>query len=744
MIDPDLLLADLSVFSDLGVSPPEVHCDANGIFVARLIKGGETLILRFLLDGAVEEEINETVSRHISYRSLLASDRFGRLREWASVQARVLTTADIDANLTIEVTGFLRSANTTVNVEQIDARLSEQKSSRTVNILVIDGPAGIGKTEFIRSLARRRAQEFLRTQRALILHVQSRGRVLTFLQDLIAFSLQTLRLGVTFDQVPVLVRNGLVTIAIDGFDELGDPSGYETAWAQINDLIGQVRGEGMLIMAGRETFIGAERIRRDIKALKTDDVVDSLTLRLPDPGQAREWLGQRGWTREQFDALEELFEPGAFSLRPLFLSRLGEADIGRRLAGDSAEAPLSFLIDTMVEREAGKFGEPVEAILLPADRKAFILGFLGEVARDMADNQSDAADEAVIAWAAESNLGDKVPDEIRRLIINRALVMAFLAPDERPRHRRFSHSQLQNYFLGAETISAIGRGEVPKFLRRNLIGADFLITFAEVVEQFAMLRPNDLAKFMVAARTLLSHYRDVDRGGRNLAALLITCAPVASLVDGLEIQDQQVDDALVRGTATSLRARRCTINQLDIRDADISSLTFEECHVAGLVINKLSRVNPTFRPEYIQFESDDGGAVRLITDNNEIVQVLSSRGGVSLDLSGHKEMERRIATHPIYLLLDRVLRHRGHWIRESGDDILTEKISSDDYWPALKEALRKHEFLREEVRQASGRSSLFVHVRNANSLMSDEVDEASIAFRRELESFVRTDLASAG
>ena len=62
---------------------------------------------------------------------------------------------------------------------------------------------------------------------------------MTFLQDLIAFSLQTLRLNVTYDQVPVLARHGLVSIAIDGFDELGDPNGYDLAWGQVNDLIGR-------------------------------------------------------------------------------------------------------------------------------------------------------------------------------------------------------------------------------------------------------------------------------------------------------------------------------------------------------------------------------------------------------------------------------------------------------------------------------------------------------------------------
>ena len=58
--------------------------------------------------------------------------------------------------------------------------------------MLIDGPAGIGKTRFIEFLAWARANRFLTMQDPLILHVQSCGRVLTYLQDLIAFSLQRL------------------------------------------------------------------------------------------------------------------------------------------------------------------------------------------------------------------------------------------------------------------------------------------------------------------------------------------------------------------------------------------------------------------------------------------------------------------------------------------------------------------------------------------------------------------------
>lgn len=97
---------------------------------------------------------------------------------------------------------------------------------QSTSILLIDGPAGVGKTVFIENLACNRARSYKVKRLPLLLHVKSRGRILTFLQDLIAFSLQTLRLDVTYDQIPTLVRRGLITLAIDGFDELGDPNGF--------------------------------------------------------------------------------------------------------------------------------------------------------------------------------------------------------------------------------------------------------------------------------------------------------------------------------------------------------------------------------------------------------------------------------------------------------------------------------------------------------------------------------------
>ena len=349
-----------------------------------------------------------------------------------------------------------------MDVGQIDDFLVSREDgdprNGSVQIFLIDGPAGIGKTKFIEFLARERAKRFTSTQRPLVLHVQSRGRVLTFLQDLIAFSLQTLRLRVTYDQLPVLVRHGLVSLAIDGFDELGDPNGYDLAWGQVNDLVKEVRGQGTLILAGRETFIGRERLMGSIKTLSAErDFIDVLSLKSPAPGAAKRWLkeGKSGWSDEDLASVEELFEPDSYTLRPFFLAQLADREVAETFRREALGYPLAFLVDLMIEREAGKFGKAVENTMDLEGRKRFVRDFLREMARDMADQQSDVLDETGILWLVDMAVPEGTPSDTRNLLRNRANVLAFLTTDERPGYRRFAHSQLFNHFLSEVTMDVL-------------------------------------------------------------------------------------------------------------------------------------------------------------------------------------------------------------------------------------------------------------------------------------------------
>ena len=716
MVESARLLEELAVFSDLGVDPPSIF-ESGADYLVRMTRLGKATNLRFEAqgDGIVTEITDDVSINHASYRALLASDRFGQLRQWADVQAAVLERGGQERP-PIQLQGYVASMESVTGADALDDLLVGKSgpAGRAVDVMLIDGPAGIGKTFLIEALAYRRARSFVQRQRPLILHVQSRGRILTFLQDLIAFSLQRLRLSVTFDQLPIIVRHGLVTLAVDGFDELGDPNGYANAWAQVDELLQQVRG-GTMILAGRESFIGRERLFAKLNSLDpAREVVDSLTLRLPDVGSARDWLRRQGWSDDLFELLSEFFVEGSYALRPFFLSKIADTDLAGAVADNEFGPTLSFLVNAMVERETDKFHAQVEAAMDVGARDAFIRRFLSEVAREMAENQTEALDETTIRWLAESAVDEGIPEEVSRLLQNRALAMVFLTVDERRGYLRFAHGQFQNYFLAHATIDAVADGELPKFVRRNILGTDFLAAFSDATQDVFDRKPELLPAFVSLVTRHLVRYPHVDRGPRNLAALLIACLPLAEVLPDLSLVGRDVDEAVVRGWAAPSTIRNTAINQLDIRGSSVEAVVFEGGSVGGVLMDSLSRVSPTLKPSYVQVERPAGKVELLTGDERDLW--LSARGGerVVVDNVVADEINR---DHDLVRLLDKVLRYRGYWLREHSDAI-TERLTGNPLWPELLGVLRRHDFVREETRASSGQAANFVHLKRPQALLA--------------------------
>ena len=740
---PERFLDELALFADLGTDPPRLTPDGDR-FAIRLCRGGEEMELEFgdAAGRIVERTIDSKERRtHASYAALLASEKFGNLRRWADAQKAFLESRlkSLDRNL---VNGVFSEDGAPAGLEAVDDALAtpERRDAQSVQVLLIDGPAGIGKTKFIEHLALSRAATFKLTGRPLILHVQSRGRVLTFLQDLIAFSLQTLRLGVTYDQAPVLARHGLVAIAIDGFDELGDPNGYDLAWGQINELVNQVRGGGTLLLAGRETFIGRERLLREVSSLseKRDDV-RALSLQPPSPSAAQEWLGRHGWSRNDLDSTAELFEPGSYALRPFFLAQLAVGEAAADVRNNAAGSPLPFLVDLMIEREASKFGEAVENVMSDCARRTFVRAFLREVARNMADDQTDALDDSMISWLVEFAAPDGIPPEVTALLRNRAAVMAFLTVDDRPRYRRFAHSQLLNHFLGEETVDRLAEREMPRYVKRNIMGADFLSAFGDLTAHLANSDPGRVRNCFDAASELARDYLWTDRGARNLGGLLIAMLPAIADAENLQLDDLHTDEALLQGVAPPARLVRVVMNQFDVRGADLRELRFEDATIVTLIADRSTRVPASMpAPSRVRNEGDGGDSV--LTDREQIDRWLDRHGRRPVDIgeTGHAApVPAALHDHYLVRLLERACRSRAYWIPERREqDDHGNRFVDEDKWPRLLALLKEHDLIKVETKPSSGRGSNFLHVVNRQGLLQglwNTPDDKKVrAFYREL------------
>lgn len=599
----------------------------------------------------------------------------------------------------------------------LDSWLRNAQSSRQpdgTDFLLIDGPAGVGKTTIVREAALARAETFDGTA-PLIMQVVSRGRVLQNISDLIAFALQDVRSNLTVSQLIVLMRHGLVTLAIDGFDELSDPNGFETAWSGLNGLIREARGAATFLLAGRETFVSTDTMRKQLTSFNADrDRLAALSLADPDPDAAREWLlEQNGWSLELLgrEFVEPIFVKGSYALRPFFLhliSREPEA-----LASDQLPASdlLTYLVDTMTHREAEKFVEtldPPDGSNAEVKFELYVGRFLEEVARDLAENQSEALSDGALDLIARVAADGLLPDDQIAAVAQRARTVVFLANDLKAGDVRFAHEQLLQHFLAREALRSVGEGEIPRYIRRNLFGREALEVFGHV----ARGRKEEANRFLKAVRKQLAS-PSRDRTNINLAILGVAAACAVVLDDAnLEIGDVGLGELHFPFAAPDgITFRGTTISILHAASADLKKVHFEgSVVIVTLEIDGRTRL-PSFIPLPQILVRPEG-----TTANQDVIRGALSPTGV---VNGPAKLAW---TESLAELLGRIDRYRTFWLRTNINDAdpPARRIIAHPDWESVFSALKELNLVTVKNRQASGAWSAFIHFRQDISLMEHE------------------------
>ena len=710
---------DLSVFADLGTGVPSVAGEIAEPSILFSRNGYQVELKISLVSGAIQEIVEGEATRHASFKALLASERYGALRTWAARQ-RAFLSQEQSGGTEIPLTGSINNGIEKCSLSDVESALNGPRKFDATRVLLIDGPAGIGKTQFILGISKSRAENYLSQQFPLVLHIQSRGRSLSYLSDLMAFSLQRLRVDVTFDQVPILVKHGLVTIAVDGFDELADPEGYGMAWSQVSDLVSMVRGEGTMILAGRETFIGRDRLLRDIKTLRpeTDDI-SVFTLNAPNKAEALRFFEAEGWTEPQRDAIENFLEPSSLALRPFFLRTLSDHAIAAKIGDTSSTNILAILIEAMIEREITKFGEAVELELSQAERRQYIGALMAEVARDMAENSTVALSDATLMFLVDVALPKEVSDSTTRLLKSRSQAIAFLTNDDRSGYRRFQHEKFYEYFLSKVIVDNISTESAIKPVARNLLASSFLETFGGIVSGSTPVE--EARKFLGGALRMSASYVALDRTKRNLGALLIASLGISDLVDNFVVEDTETDEVRFAGTAAPANLNRVIISQFDCRGADISEVSFNQCMVISLIGDGTTLLPASFpAPSRIQ----DVALGADITNPQAIAEWVSAhlRDPPVREI---KLLPDGLREHEAVRLLERACRLRQYWLRK-GDDIYAIRIIEHRYWPLLERILAENNLLKVETRQASGTDARFMHVKKSDEILSESLDNPDV------------------
>jgi len=700
---------DLSPFADLGTS---VETTSKGFTLHR--NGLHTAVE---IDGAsyIVRQAGEAPISFSSAREVLAGEPFSNLARIARNQAIVLTPFRV-MGAPVPITTALRKVSGSVPVfannpepwAALDLWLREQRQSQIDNgtdLLLIDGPAGVGKTTIVREVSLLRAESYDGSQ-PLVMQISSRGRVLQNIGDLIAYSLQDVRANLTIGQLMALMRHGLVTLAIDGFDELSDPNGFQTAWSGLNALIADARGAATFLLAGRETFVSTDTIQSQLTSFDANrDRLSALSLSDPEPEGAREWLLTKvGWDSSLLNQefVGPIFVKDSYALRPFFLDVVAREPEALRNDNAPASDLLSYLVQVMILREADKF---VESLDPPNVNEAtmiygsYVGRFLEEVARDLAENQTDSiADEALDLLATVAAHGILPEDQIPA-VVQRARTVVFLANDVQSGHVRFAHEQLQQHFLSREALRSVGEGETPRYVRRNLFGRESLEVFAHV----ARGRAEETNLFLHAVRAGIA-MPSRDRTDANLSVLGIAAACGASPENAdLHISNVGLGELhFPFSPPPGISIRDAVISILHAESADLRNVIFEGgVDIATLVINRQTML-PASAP---------------------MPHILVSHGGTTADRDiirdtlspGAETGKNDVLPWPNDLaeLLGRIERYRPFWLRTNVEDTDRQgrRIISDDNWPKLFEALRNLDLVTVKARQAAGVRAEFLHFR---------------------------------
>lgn len=705
---------DLTSFADLGTS---VETDGSGFYLTR---NGESL--RVAAEegaGYIVMRSDGSSHRYADARQLLMHEVFANIPKIARNQEILLAPQKVEGRpvpIKTRVTQvFGEVSEFSVNDTPwatLDRWLRDRQATQgaaATDLLLIDGPAGVGKTTIVRETALLRAKAYDGTA-PLILQIASRGRVLQNISDLIAFVLQDVRSNLTVSQLMPLMRHGLIILAIDGFDELSDPNGFQTAWSGLNSLLEGARGQATFLLAGRETFVSTDTMQRQMTAIDPNrgDRLATLSLGDPDPDQAREWILEKdGWTHELLrkDFVEPLFALGSYALRPFFLDVIAKEPDA--LTSDVPPAPdlLSYLVDVMTQREADKF---VNALDPPDGGGAagiygdYVERFLEEVARDLAENQSEAIAEDALDLIATVAADGLLPNDQVRAVVQRARTVVFLSNDLQVGHVRFAHEQLLQHFLAREALRSVGAGETPRYMRRNVFGREALDVFAQV----ARGRVDETERFLDAVRDGLGR-PSRDRTHTNLAVLGIAAMCATAPEDAkLRVQDVGIGELHFPFTAPAgIVFRGTPISILHAASADIRNVTFEDgVYIATLEIDRRSRLAKGIPlPQTLVHPGGTTG------DRREIAAILAPAGssGGEVGLAWPKDLAE---------LLGRIDRYRSFWLRTAGDagqawDRPGLRIISDPQWPRVYKALKNLDLVTVRTRDAAGTRSDFVHFR---------------------------------
>ena len=361
-------------------------------------------------------------------------------------------------------------------IEKTALKLLDFECNRDVfigsKICFVTANAGHGKTLLLRKYQRNQAKKYIKGESDyLFLHIDLHGHDLRKLDAVIMYELAgVLRMpGLYTNSIITLMRNGLLILGVDGFDELAVETGGEKAIGSFNNLVRDLDSQGVLVAASRRTFFNAQDYIK--KRGYLDDVGDAYfcfdELKLhnwskKECSEYMEWVYVMNSEQEANDEYEQVLsylnpkEHNPLVERPfLFVNivdcakkeNLKVADYLRE--GGNTDTGLERIINSFLRREVKKWNSNNLK-----DKREYLTfeqheELLSIVAEDMWLSQREYISLDVLEFNLSVLLEEwKVLPNLHPDILKMSKSHALLVADSHgDNFRRFDHEEFKNYFL---------------------------------------------------------------------------------------------------------------------------------------------------------------------------------------------------------------------------------------------------------------------------------------------------------
>lgn len=345
-----------------------------------------------------------------------------------------------------------------------------KKNDYETKICFVTADAGHGKTVLLKHLQSRIAQDYKNNSVDFIFwHINLHGRDLLRLNEAMMYELGNLRLsGIYYNSIITLIRNGLIVLAIDGFDELAAEIGGEKVLGSLTNLVTELDGQGSLIAASRRTFFNTQDYLRRTKllqiSLNQSCEFDELKLQNWKEEECVQYLTyyySNNQAKEEYVRMASLLrntESHPVIERPFLFTKLVNYAVNVQpsmtpseflMSGGDKFESINKIIEAFIKREVQKwtyFDNQTGKPYLTFEQHVELLT---EIAQEMWQSQKDYISVDTIQYIATMLMDDwHVENHLKPQIMRVVESHAFMVIAENGDcYRRFDHEEFKDYFI---------------------------------------------------------------------------------------------------------------------------------------------------------------------------------------------------------------------------------------------------------------------------------------------------------